>query len=75
MGANIFAADEIDAVFHNLSVIGEAATPLPENFIAGHHHAFWAEMRGTSDAGRLHGESWRSGGDDVSTIAADHQRR
>lgn len=48
MDAEAFAADEktIDAVLRNLSVIGEAASHVPEDFGAGHPHVPWAEMRG-----------------------------
>jgi uncharacterized protein with HEPN domain len=42
-----FAADRktIDAVVRNLIVIGEAATHLPEDFIAKHPDLPWREMR------------------------------
>lgn len=35
----------LDAVLHNLAVIGEASARLPEDFLNEHPDVAWAEMR------------------------------
>jgi uncharacterized protein with HEPN domain len=48
MDPDSFAADDktVDAVLRNLELIGEAARNLPDDFVAGHPHIPWHEMRG-----------------------------
>ena len=43
-----FLADDrtVDAVVRNLTVIGEAARHIPDDFTAGHPEIPWKEMRG-----------------------------
>jgi len=47
MDAEALGGDDwaMDAVLHNLAVIGEAAARLPQSFIEGHPSISWGEMR------------------------------
>ncbi len=47
MDADALTTDDwaLDAVLHNLAVIGEAAARLPQSFTDGHSSVAWGEMR------------------------------